>query len=238
MRQEQDGIVGSMTLGAGSLGRDGRTAVGSLGVLVDESLGYAIMGSLPQGTWSISTEIWIDVIAPLPSRGAELIARAAALVSGSFSRGQVHDSSGRLLVECRQRGRLAPTPPELLESTPADRHDRAPGADRLDAALGLRTEGDVHVLETRRDLANPRWMLHGGISLAASEVVAVQSREERGCSLPTSSVHIVHTRGVPLAAQVEFRSQTRHAGRTLWVTDVIGTVDGKVCTVATVTAQE
>jgi hypothetical protein len=36
---------------------------------------------------------------------------------------------------------------------------------------------------------------------------------------------------------VEFSVTTRHAGRTLWVSDVVGTVAGRPCTLARVSAQ-
>lgn len=163
LRQQQDGVAASMTLASGSVGPDHRTAVGSLGVLVDEVMGYAIMGSLPQGAWSISTEIWIDVVGTLPGPGTELVARGTVAATGSFSLGQVWDSSGRPVVECRQRGRAVPPPPDLVERAVVDGNVSLSDADRLEVLLGLRVEGDAHVLRARLGLANPRRMLHGGV---------------------------------------------------------------------------
>lgn len=239
LRQNDDGVEGRMTLGSGMAGPDGTTAVGALGVLVDEAMGYAIMGSLGSGDWSISTEIWMDVLGPLPPAGQTVDVRAITVVPGSFAAGTARDSAGRLFLECRQRGRKVPSAvdPEAAAASGRSALAGRPIASDLESLLGLRLEGDAHVLHTHAGLANPRWMLHGGVSLAASEAVAARSRWDSGCLLPTSSVHIVHTRGVPVDAPLVLHAETRHAGRTLWVTDVVGTVDGKVCTVATVSAQ-
>lgn len=239
LRQCSDGVAGRMELGGWGAGPDGRTAVGALGVFADEVLGYALMASLPQGAWSISTEIWLDVVGDLPGVGASLTGHAVPLQPGAFSRGELRDAAGRVVVECRQRGRRAEAPVSgQLESMVAVGPVRSQGgADGLATLLGMRDEGDTQLVEVHATLANPRKMLHGGVSLACSEVAATRSRLRSGCLLPTSSIHIVHTRGVPVGDTVVFHAETRHAGRTLWVTEVVGTVGGRVCTVATVTAQ-
>ena len=64
-----DGMHGSMRLDDRHVGPDGRPAVGALGVLVDEVLGYSIIASLPPRSWTVSTEIWVDVLGPLPAAG-------------------------------------------------------------------------------------------------------------------------------------------------------------------------
>ncbi|WP_344113006.1 hotdog domain-containing protein [Nocardioides humi] len=235
LRQCSDGVGGGMTLGRWATGPDRRTAVGAVGVLADEVLGYALMASLPQGAWSISTEIWLDVVGALPGAGDTVAAHATPVQAGSYAAGELRDGAGRPIVLCRQRGRFT-TPPDGYDGPVVPAGIRS--ARGMEELLGLRAEGDVHVMETRPDLANPNGVLHGGVSLAASEVVATRTRVDLGCELPTSSVHIVHTRGVPVGAPVVFRCEARHAGRSLWVSEVVGTVAGKVCTVATVTAQE
>jgi acyl-coenzyme A thioesterase PaaI-like protein len=232
MRQCSDGVGGRMTLGDWAGGPDGRTAVGALGVLADEVLGYALMASLPQDAWSISTEIWIDVIGELPAPHAGVIGHACPVEAGSFSTGELRDGGGRTFALCRQRGRYAPRPAAGVAPVVA----AAGPVGGLDALLGLRPDRGAFVLESRPDLANPNGMLHGGVSLAASEVVATRHRVESGSDLRTSAVHIAHTRGIPSGAEVVFRCEPRYAGRTLQITDVVGTVADKVCTVATVTA--
>ncbi|KRF21149.1 hypothetical protein ASG90_01715 [Nocardioides sp. Soil797] len=217
------------------LGADGRAAVGALGVLADNTLGYAVMAALPQGAWSISTEIWIDVIEPLDVRRPVVRGTAEVHHGGGLSQGALLDAEGRVVAECRQRGREV----EPVAPGSGARSSIQPAAEEpvdLGELVGVRRVADRHVLEVEPILLNPRDMLHGGISLAASEFAATASRVEAGSTLATSSVHIVHTRGVPRDATITFESITRHSGRTLWVTEVVGRVDGKVATVTTVTA--
>ncbi|TWH00889.1 uncharacterized protein (TIGR00369 family) [Nocardioides sp. J9] len=234
LQQVPGGVTCRSSLGAWATGPDGRTAPGALGVLADEVTGYALMASLPEGAWSISTEIWIDMVGEL-RRGADLEACARPVQEGSFALGRIRDASGAVVAECRHRGRAVPRPDGLdPSSVPVV---GASGAADLASLLGLHGGTGDAVLPAHPSLLNPRGMLHGGVSLAASDVVATRSRIEAGSSLATTSIHIVHTRGVAAGANLELRATTRHSGRTLWVTDVVGTVDGRTCTVATVTAQ-
>lgn len=236
----QDGgrVTATMTTGTWSLGPDGRAAAGSLGVLVDNVLGYAIMASLPAQSWSISTEIWLDLLAPLPDDGALLTADAHPRQAGSFSTGRVLDEAGRLVALCRQRGRLVEKGPDPDRSIPSAGPLAGQDGQAMGDLLGLRSDDTGWALEVTPVLANPRDMLHGGVSLAASEVVGTASRVEQGSTLATSSLHIVHARSVPIGATMEFRATTRHAGRSLWLTDVEGFVGDKLCTTTRVTAEQ
>jgi acyl-coenzyme A thioesterase PaaI-like protein len=220
------------------LGADGRPAVGALGVLADNILGYAVMASLPQGSWSISTEIWIDVVAQGDAAGPVVAGEAEAVQDGSFAAGRLFDGAGRTVAQCRQRGRWV-EPLESIRAGPGDTVPDRTGTGTIDLGelLGVKHVAGGFALEVTLSVLNPRQMLHGGVSLAASEFAATASRVDSGSTLPTSSVHIVHTRGVPQGATITFEPVTRHGGRSLWVTDVLGRVDGKVCTVTTVTAQ-
>ncbi|WP_028654474.1 PaaI family thioesterase [Nocardioides sp. J54] len=235
LQQVPGGVTCRSALGPWATGPDGRTAPGALGVLADEVSGYALMASLPEGSWSISTEIWIDVVGELPLSGA-LEACARPVQEGSFAVGRIRDEEGQVVVVCRQRGR-AVARPEGLDLATVEAPAGTLRAPDLLSLLGLRAGAGAGVLPASPSLLNPRGMLHGGVSLAASDAMATLSRLDAGSTLPTTSIHIVHTRGIAEGAQLELRATTRHSGRTLWVTDVVGTVDGRTCTVATVTAQ-
>jgi len=227
-----DAVRGTMVLDGRHRGPDGRPALGALGVLVDEVLGYSIIASLPPDSWTVSTEIWVDLLAPLPYAG-RLHADARTVQVGSFAVGRVLDEEGRVLAECRERGRViddVPDPDAPLPPAPSE------AGDGLAAALGLAL-GDVSRLEVAPPLENPRRMLHGGVSLAASEVVATWSRMAAGCPLATSSVHVLHTRAAAYGETLELTTRTVHAGRSLWVTDVVGTVAGRPVVQARVSAQ-
>lgn len=232
-----DGVRGSMPAGRPYVGPDGRPSVGSLGVLVDDVTGYAVIDGLIGGTWSVSVEIWLDLLGPMPGSGT--LSASARVVHGTtlsaFTEGWVADDSGVRIAQCRQRGRAIPESPFDLE--PSTFHVRT-GAQDVTELIGLQpVDGRTTLLSITPDLENPRHMLHGGVSLCASEVTAVLSRMAAGVDLPTSSVHIAHTRGIPAASEVLFRAVTKHAGRTFWITEVTGWVNGKVACVSTISAQ-
>ncbi|WP_198020096.1 PaaI family thioesterase [Nocardioides sp. J54] len=211
--------------------------MGALGVLVDDVTGYTVIEGLIGSSWSVSTEIWLDVLAPLPATDA-LVARARLLHAtnvSAFTEGWVRDSTGAMVVACRQRGRaLAEDPTDLRPSS----YELPGAAEDVSTLLGLRTLGaDRTSLEVVPLLENPRHMLHGGVTMCAAEVTAVQSRLAAGVDLPTTSLHTAYTRGVPAGSTIEFRASTRHAGRTFWVTEVVGVVDDRITSVSTVSAQ-
>jgi acyl-coenzyme A thioesterase PaaI-like protein len=228
------GMRARMTVDARHVGPDGSTAAGALGVAVDEALGYAIMASLPPGSWSVSTEIWVDLLAALPRTGA-LLVEAQTLVPGSYAAGRVRSADGQLVAECRERGRRIDRVPDVdaLAEAPAPRD---PAAGGLAGHLGLELH-EAPRLPVWAALQNPLGVLHGGVSLAACEVLATWSRVRAGSQLRTCSLHVVHTRPAPCGATVDLAVRTVHAGRTLWLSDVTGTVAGRAVVTARVTAQ-
>jgi acyl-coenzyme A thioesterase PaaI-like protein len=228
-------VRGSMPSRAALVGPDGRPSVGALGVLVDNVLGYSIIDSLEHGTWSVSTEIWLHLLASLPHDGGQVRAAAHAVQRGSFATGTIVDEQGGLLATCSQRGRaVAGAPLDPLDLPP---FELPAGPRDVADLLGLRAEGEVLAMRVTPVLENPRRMLHGGISLCASEVAATRSRRLAGSDLATSSMHIVHSRAISAGSLVEFHATTHHAGRSLWITDVVGVVDGRQCTLARVSAE-
>lgn len=234
-----ESLSAQMRIDGRHAGPDGRTAVGGLGVLVDAVLGFSIITSLPPGSWTVSTEIWVDVLAPLPVAGP-VLCQARTLARGSFATGEVLDSDGRLLAVCRERGRQIDDVPDLtaLAGPPwPEPFDPSAGlATLLGLGLGLAPAG-LAVLPVVPALLNPRGVLHGGVSWAACEVVATASRLSAGSGLATSSVHVTHTRAAPLGSTVELDVATVHSGRSLWVSDVTGRVEGRPVVTARVSAE-
>jgi acyl-coenzyme A thioesterase PaaI-like protein len=234
--ERHDGTVrGSMPSGTSFVGTDGRPSVGALGVLIDNVLGYSIIDSLEHGTWSVSTEIWLHLLAPVPTDGGQLRASARSIQRGSFATGTILDDRDGLVGACSQRGRAVAGPPlDPADLPPFELPTDAAGVVDL---LGLHATGEVLAMRVTPVLENPRRMLHGGISLCASEVAATRSRRLAGSDLATSSMHIVHSRAIPAGSVVEFHPVTRHAGGSLWVTDIFGVVDGRTSTIARVSAE-
>lgn len=236
--QAGEELQGSMPADRLFIGPDARPAVGALGVLLDDVLGYTIISSLPRGAWTVSTEIWIDMVRPLGEVSGKLSARARSVTPGSFSAGELYDETGGLVAVCRQRGREIADPPDFAnprEDAGCGDHDHDAGS--LTGVLGLVEVGDELTMPIVPCWENPRGVLHGGVSLAATEAAATHSRVLAGSDLPTSSVHIVHTRPVPSGVQLEMRTRTVHAGRTLWITDVDAVWNDKICATTRVSAQ-
>ena len=203
-----------------------RTPAGALAVLVDDLLAYAITEDLPNGRWSVSTEITLDVLSALPTSGRVFV--KAHLVrsddQGGFASGTVKDESGRLLAVCTQRGRYIPAPDGLVEEGAWGGPPRPGDLERL---LAVRADAPMPTTDV---LANEADNLHGGVSMFASDLVAGLLAPD----LVTASIHITFARGIPIGSSVVWRTSVRHPGRSLTVVDVDGVVDDAVCTTARV----
>ncbi len=56
---------------------------------MDNALGFSVMSTLPAGSWTVSTEMWLDVLAPLDSAGTRHHVEGRTLARGSYASGQV-----------------------------------------------------------------------------------------------------------------------------------------------------
>ena len=81
-----DGVVTRAMMGTGPWmsGPSGLPCAGSLGVLVDNALGYAMIAELPNSYWSVSAEISIELCAAIPIAGSLLRAEASLLQTDTF----------------------------------------------------------------------------------------------------------------------------------------------------------
>jgi uncharacterized protein (TIGR00369 family) len=253
---DDEGAHGGMTTGPWMAGPGGLAGAGCLGVLVDDVLGYALVARRAGERWSVSTEISIDLLRPVPGDGTRVQAltdQVHTSAQGGLALGRVLDPVGRVIAVCRQRGRyVTQLPPgaaaptgsvQLPPVAPATDGAALPATDALiDAAsvLGLRWPGPgtaEPLLEVTDRLTNPLGNLHGGISLCASELVAMAALLPSG--LITASVQVAYLRPAPVGAVVRFAVTVQHRGRTLAVVQVTGTNDaGKICTIATITAHQ
>jgi acyl-coenzyme A thioesterase PaaI-like protein len=222
----EDGAYrGSMPVGPW-LAVDRRTPAGAVSVLVDDLLAYAIVEELPAGRWSVSAEITLDVLRPLPTSG-RLYVKAERVHTdglGGFATGTVKDESGRLLATCTQRGRFIRAPEGLVEEGAWGGPPRPGDLERL-----LAVRPDVP-MPTTDVLANEGDALHGGVAMLASDLVATALAPD----LVTASIHITYARAIPIGVDVIWRASVRHPGRSLTVVDVDGVVDDRVCTTARV----
>ena len=216
-----------MPLGDWSTEANGLLAPGSLGVLVDNVLGYACLTAAPD-RWSVTTEMTLDVYPALQRAGDRLHAEAkvvhADTLSG-FAVGQVRSARGELVASCTQRGRFLDGRPQAAQSDsrPARQPDRLhPGS----LIAGEITAGDASVrLNVVPELVNPLNNLHGGISLYACDLAVARALAMADAQLVTTSVQLAYLRPVAAGTQIQFRPTIIHRGRTFSVVDVSGLVD-------------
>ena len=229
-----DRVRGSMPVGPWLGAADGLTAAGSLGVLVDNVLGYAIIGSRPPDHWSVSTEITLDVVDDLAAATGRLHAEATTVHAdglGGFAVGRVYDEAGTLVASCTQRGRFVHADRATVESPVV--LDEIDEADDLAGLLEL----DGHLLAVTPRLQNPMRNLHGGIAITVSDLVASAALAATdGPPLVTASIHMAFLRPTPGGTEAAYTAQVLHRGRTSALVDVVGTVASRVCTTARVAA--
>jgi uncharacterized protein (TIGR00369 family) len=243
---EADRVVSSsMPTGSWVARGDAGVPTGSLGVLVDNVLGYAVLVDRPVDQWSVSSEISIDMCAPIEP-GATLYGQARPVISdprGAVASGEVVDEDGRLVAVCRQHGRYVRHLPELgaADDGVLLRPDEPVQAGSVLDLLGLRPEASderaVLDLLATRSLVNPLRNVHGGITLCAADLTALAALESSGRPMETASIHVAYVRPIPLGTTARFEATVVHSGRSFAVARVDArNAEGKICATATVTA--
>jgi uncharacterized protein (TIGR00369 family) len=239
--------TGTMRTGPWSTAADGRPAPGSLGVLLDDVVGYAVVAARPPGHWAVSVELHVDFCGELPGPGQELrgesrVVRADGV--GGLAEGRVLDSAGRVVASCSERMLFVPGEPTGL-GTPVGPAAWVPGrrpVTDVGTMLGVdqrRTDmGATLALTAGEELTNPVGNLHGGVLLCLTELAGGHALRDPAAPLISSSVHITFVRPVALHQQVRLDASVVHRGRKLGVASVVTTdAAGTLCTVATVTGR-
>jgi uncharacterized protein (TIGR00369 family) len=237
---------GTMETGNWVIGPDAAPCFGSLGVLVDDILGYPIVRSRPPGNWATSTEISVSFCAPIPAGRSVLQAESSIISltrSGGLSQARVFDAAGQTIAIASQRLRFIPgSPGDLSASREAAQaagwNPDATTLGLLGASLSRSAGGAALALPLGPLVSNPMGTLHGGIMLCASELAGHAAVQSADHPLTTTSVHIAYLRPGPVQGQATFEATILHRGRTLAVAQVVNrSPSGKICTLATVTCQ-
>ena len=248
--RDGQGVAAQMRTGPWMRGRDSGTCAGSLGVFLDDLLGNALLAGRPEDYWPVSTELSIDLAAPLPLDGSVLTGRGWPVSlepGGGLGHGTVTDSSGVLVATATTRERFLPAPRALRTGSGADGALPAPddgaGPESTMALLGAvarREEGVVTVtVPGSGDFANPMGNTHGGILLCAAEITGSLALRADTGPLQTASIRVVYVRSVPVTDTITYTAKVLHRGRTLGVVQVTARGgSGKTCAVATVTAHD
>ncbi len=174
---DRDGqeVRAQMRTGPWMRGQDSRGCAGSLGVFLDDLLGNALLGGRPENYWPVSTELSIDLTAPLPLDGSVLTGQGWPVSlepGGGLSQGTVTDGSGALIATATTRERFLPAPRALLTGSGPDGTPPIPDADGPESTMALlgavarHEDGAVIVtVPGSDDFANPVGNTHGGILL-------------------------------------------------------------------------
>lgn len=235
------GANGVMTTGSWNRDRTGAPSAGSMGVLLDDVLGFGVAVCTPAGWSTVTTHIHAEFLGPFSVDGSVLTAKTDFLdmfAGGGMSTGALRDDAGRVVARASLRG-------SFIESSPgggqADRRAAGvTGAADVVAALGGSIE-QVHdgadlTLTVGADDVNIRDTLHGGVTLCAAETAAnAGCGGADGMAFATTGVDITYLRPAPFGHRVRFRARPVHAGRRMRViaVDAIGE-NGKPIALATV----
>lgn len=226
-----------MPTGSWLRGPDGRPSPAGLGVLLDVVLGQAVLIDRLPGLWSVTTELNIDVAAPLPADGQVVNAIASPVLlddAGGLARGEVRNAAGRCLAVATTWGRFVPgIPAEVLD--PPQLTGSVVRGESLTELL------HVHIVDTgnldlppRADLGNPQGAVHGGVLLSLAIMSAEQTLADHG--LEVASARVVYLR--PAMGNVTFEPVVVHRGRSLGTMHVdVKNAAGTLCMTATVTAR-
>ncbi|MDI6909234.1 hotdog domain-containing protein [Nocardioides sp.] len=234
------GLVEAHMHGSGvRFGPDGLPAAGSIGVLVDDALGFAIIGASTGHLWSVSLEVSIDFLHPLPSAPLRLLAtgRPGNEVAG-YGHGAVTTSDGTVVAHARQHGRYVPAPHSFPE-LPASSAERFP--DTIEDLLATEVHHVDGAVVLRLADAGP-WLnglgvLHGGVAICAAEAAAAHATLDAATTMQTTSMTLAFTRPMSGEHDLEFRARTLHGGRTARVIEVVGYAGDRPSTFARIIRQ-
>ena len=248
--RDGQGVTARMRTGRWMRGQDSGTCAGSLGVFLDDLLGNALLAGRPADYWPVSTELSIDLAAPLPADGSVLTGRGWPVSlepGGGLSQGTVTDASGALIATATTRERFLPAPRALITGSGADGALPAPddqaGPESTMALLGAaarREEGVLIVtVPGSADFANPMGNTHGGVMLCAAEIAGSLALHADTGPLQTSSIRVVYVRSVPVTDTITYTAHVLHRGRTLGTAQVTARgASGKTCVIAMITAHD
>jgi len=237
-------VHGSMPLGPWLAGWSGNDPMaGSVGVLLDDVLGYAAVGWGEASRWAVTTEMRADFTRPLPA-GGRLFGSGRTVHRDEFSalgKGELADARGEVVAHIAQRNRYVDVRVDQVGagSTGLDDAVRAETArgGRLPDLLGGPTgAAGRHELHIGPRLANPMGNLHGGLGMTLCELVA---RDLIPKSLQTTGVHVSFLRPVALGTDLVLAGDVVHQGRTLALVEVAARLpDGRLAMRASVTVED
>lgn len=223
--------VSAMRLGPWARSADGATVhQGATGVLIDDTTAYAGLTARGPEQWAVSSEISVDFHSCIPAE-TEWLTCAATVDHRSdgwgHSSGQVLTANGTLISTVRQRMRYFPgdDTPHRQSHEP---EDALSWLDSLDSRVELLSrEGNRsrHQLKSDPGMRNPLGTLHGGISLAFSELLARKAWENSTDrpeeSFRTSSIRMSYLRPGALDGNYTATVDIIHFSRSVVIAEIL-----------------
>jgi len=217
----------------------GAPAAGTVGVIVDSTLGGAILAARPSVEhWSLTTEMSLDFGMAVPTDGSvlECVARAVHTTKADgLSVGEVRDATGGIVAVATHRQRFVTGMPTDGYSTPyEDVLDRSGSVtDLLRAEVATSAEAATLTVPGGPLLANPSGIAHGGVMLCLAELAAAGATGD--APMRTSSLRIGYLRPMMLDGHLRLEAEVVHRSRSLGVVEVRGlSPEGKLAMRATV----
>lgn len=220
-----------------------RIPAGALMVLADHILGELSFRARPAGWWTLSTEVTLDIIGDLPTRG-ELTGEARLVRHerhAAFSECAITDAAGKVQAVGSART-ITMAPNAQLDGTDVVWHPIDAQSGALDDVLGLQysaTGDSVQVtMPDTTGWVNDFGVLHGGLWACLSDRAATTLIAQRSPALTTARIHTAFLRsGIP-GAPVSVTARAHHVGKNFAVVEMSGYSAGtQLCAVTTLTAR-
>lgn len=230
-------------------GLDSRAAspTATLGILVDDVLGFTLWDRRGERTGLVTADLSVDFITPTGWIGPELHADGRVVTvteDGGVSATEIRDADGALIATGTLWGNFVDGGADRSTGIvrPLATADAIP--DPLASPLtriGGRFEGGDRtrlVVPPNAALANKLGVIHGGIQASAIDLVGNAAVSTPDAPMHTASMRINYFRPASVDHDLVFTAEVIRAGRSVAVTRVTSTGgDGRVCAVATVTCR-
>ncbi|WP_433612877.1 PaaI family thioesterase [Prescottella agglutinans] len=244
--QRLDG-VNRITMEIDGLDPQVASPTATLGILVDDILGFTLWDRRGERTGLVTADLSVDFITPTGWVGPELHADGRVVTvteDGGVSATEIRDAAGTLIATGTAWGNFVDGGADRSTGIvrPLATTDTFPGpsASPLTRIGGRFDRGDRTrlVVPPNAALANKLGVMHGGIQASAIDLVGNAAVSTPDAPMHTASMRINYFRPASVDTDVVFTAEVIRAGRSVAVARVTSTGgDGRVCSVATVTCR-
>jgi uncharacterized protein (TIGR00369 family) len=232
-------------LGPWSRNKQGQPQSGVIVTALDHVMGQIIFSQRRAGWWSVTSQITVDFLAPVPVLTRLRAGAGATMVdtTGGYARGQLCDEHGKPLATGsawlhHRPASFDPVAPREAASTTTS--SMCCPTMTIDDYLGVEhASRDGAVLLTMSEPSqwtNFMGFVHGGVWACLVEMAASRAVEQHNPALAPAGLHTIFLRPGRGDAPITVRADIQRVGSTSAVVDVLGrAAGGAVCTRSTVT---